>query len=269
MVMAGIPTHPKIWGDLRLVQLHITGASYITPGDGPSIPNRIILGHKGQRWELVIADVFETDKTGKRITPAGDPPAILLPFTERIKKLEELLKEGLEVNGALHSALDGAAKRMKELEDQLAAERKLSADRLVAYDIANTELTEAKGWIKDALDNWHTSEAKLADREAAIKAFEKENAKLRVEGRQNQAEICAACRKAAEDAANGVPLPPEPNCKTCELAGMAIFPCVKCSHAFGASPEPDEDRIRELQEKRREDQERRHDAARQHAAEGG
>jgi DNA repair exonuclease SbcCD ATPase subunit len=81
----------------------------------------------------------------------------------------------------------------------------------------------------------------IVDREAAIKAFEKENAKLRLQEKQNQAEICAACRKAAEDSANGVPLPPD----------------------------PDEDRIRELQDKRREDQERRHDADRQHAAEGG
>lgn len=83
--MAELPTHPVIWGDLSLHQLHITGASYTTKGDAPSVPVHIILGNKNRRWELVISDIYETDKQGKRLTPA--------PAEHTIELSEKLLAE--------------------------------------------------------------------------------------------------------------------------------------------------------------------------------
>lgn len=78
-----IRDHPTIFGDLRIGQLHITGANYNTVGDAPSVPTSIIIGYKGRRWELTISEAFETDKHGKRITP----PAVLSEAEAGIRAL--------------------------------------------------------------------------------------------------------------------------------------------------------------------------------------
>lgn len=87
--MAELPTHPNIFGvdpshpehPFRLAQLHITGASFVTKGDAPSVPTHLIIGYKWRRWELVISDAYETDRHGKRLTPgqASTPPAPQFP----------------------------------------------------------------------------------------------------------------------------------------------------------------------------------------------
>lgn len=71
--MPDIPTIPKLWGDLRLDQLHITGASFEKreTSTGPiMVPTHITFGHKGRRWSLDVTNAYETDRRGKRITPA-------------------------------------------------------------------------------------------------------------------------------------------------------------------------------------------------------
>lgn len=182
--MPDIPHHPKIWGDLRLDQLHITGASYATIGDAPSVPTKLILGHKTRRWTLSVVEVVETDKTGTRLGPgpASTPPA---PVMKDYQKVLDLLAEERKEREGLYPVID----EMKRVRALLEAELASAVKQREEAEAADGEL--------------------LADREAAIKAFEKENAKLRLQEKQNQAEVCAACRKAAEDTANGVPLPPD------------------------------------------------------------
>jgi hypothetical protein len=159
--MADIPTIPKLWGDLRLAQLHITGASFEKreTSTGPIMaPTHLTIGNKSQRWSLDISDAFETDKHGKRLTPgpASTPPAIPLAEVEadRLKWSREADRRGgiiIELEAKLRdgdkfylSEIKRLEIRSLQLQNDLEAERKLSADRLVAFDLANTELNKLK-----------------------------------------------------------------------------------------------------------------------------
>jgi len=272
-----IPSHPKIFGDLRLDQLRISGAVYHTVGDAPSTPTLIVLANKTRRWELVISDAYETDRKGKplNIKPSDDgkgedgpdhmakmptsASSALAPETpegQRVKKLEELLRQGLEVNGDLHSALCGAQKTIAELE----SDNKFLAEKNIIRQKCIEELEIERRQDRRIISD---QQAELVRLRSNHNLTDKET---------NHVHVPCPCTVPptphCQWCGATLPIEPEPDCKLCELVGKAVSHCVKCSHAFGAPPEPDEDRIREAREKRDESDERRHDAARQHA-EGG
>jgi hypothetical protein len=257
--MADIPSHPKIFGDLRLAQLHISGAVYHTVGDAPSTPTLIVLTNKTRRWELVISDAYETDRTGKPInrapqasTPPAQPSHIIAPADVLCIPLKAMLAPETP-----------EGQRVRELEAQLDAEQ-------AAHDKLSDEwalLLTAKAEVDE----------KLAQDRRIISDQQAELVRLRsnhnlTDKETNHVHVPCPCTVPptphCQWCGATLPIEPEPDCKLCELVGKAVSHCVKCSHAFGAPPEPDEDRIREAREKRDESDERRHDAARQHA-EGG
>jgi len=164
-LLTPIPTHPTIFGGLRLIQLHISGAVYHAAGDAPSVPSLIVLTNKTRRWELVISDAYETDRTGKPLNrspmastaPTSTPSAEMVMVSMKdYQKVLDLLGEERAKLAKLNADIDADCSvadcgRPKELLAELAAERKLSADRLVAYDIANTtvkklEAEHAQDW---------------------------------------------------------------------------------------------------------------------------
>jgi predicted Zn-ribbon and HTH transcriptional regulator len=122
--MADIPTIPKLWGDLRLAQLHITGASFEKreTSTGPIMaPTHLTIGNKSQRWSLDISDAYETDRKGNRlgVKVVQSPPTSTPTPEERVKELEDLRKNDAERTATMARQVEEAEAKLKEVQEDL------------------------------------------------------------------------------------------------------------------------------------------------------
>jgi len=319
--MAEFPTHPTIFDGASISQLRIRGAAYATHGDAPSVPTRIILGYKTRRWELVIGDVFETDKKGNRLPQgpaatdgcerptgtfcahAADRASVKLcsridyicPHHQKVPPVPECVK--LKVELGCCPALSGAVfdrnaawKENAELKVRLAAAEKNEQADIANAQERNRRIADLEAWIR-----------RFAPSVQGLDSILKPSG----DGKAPTNFSHSAGLKSGPAAGGPVsPTLPEGKCRhltefnlckgedRCPVIG--IWDCNGYEPEQSSPPptptlststvrkyygkddgpdlgleEPDEDKIREAREKRDEDQERRHDANRQHAAEGG